>query len=346
MVALTIGMAVYKDFDGVYFTIQALRMYQDMTDTELVVVDNFGDDHVRDFVQGWAKGRYILATDAVGTAAPRDRVFQEAAGDAVLCMDSHVLLAPGTVARLREYYRDHPDSVDLIQGPLIYDDLTSLSTHFAPEWRGQMWGTWGTDPRGQDPEGEPFDIPMQGLGIFSCRKAAWPGFNPRFRGFGGEEGYIHEKMRQAGGRTLCLPWLRWLHRFSRPSGVPYPLFIEDKLRNYIIGHSELGLDLAPIIAHFEENLPKETVARVVEETLAGAAEAGITAAFTPFAPSGASPPRDGSRDHYVVAPSNQANQSDQSSRAAAHRRQPLSTSTSTTRSTTARSSCLLTTCPT
>jgi len=68
MVALTIGMAVYKDFDGAYFTIQALRMYQDMTDTELVVVDNFGDDHIRDFVQGWAKGRYILATEAIGTA--------------------------------------------------------------------------------------------------------------------------------------------------------------------------------------------------------------------------------------------------------------------------------------
>ncbi len=57
MVALTIGMAIYKDFDGAYFTIQALRMYQDMTDTELVVVDNFGDDHIRDFVQGWAQGQ-------------------------------------------------------------------------------------------------------------------------------------------------------------------------------------------------------------------------------------------------------------------------------------------------
>ena len=39
--ALTIGMATYKDFDGVFFTIQALRMYQDLTDTELLVIDNF-----------------------------------------------------------------------------------------------------------------------------------------------------------------------------------------------------------------------------------------------------------------------------------------------------------------
>ena len=53
-----------------------------------------------------------------------------------------------------------------------------------------------------------FEIPMQGLGLFACRRAAWVGFNTRFRGFGAEEGYIHEKTRQHGGRTLCLPFLR------------------------------------------------------------------------------------------------------------------------------------------
>jgi hypothetical protein len=86
---------------------------------------------------------------------------------------------------------------------------------------------------------------MQGLGAFSCRTDAWPGFHPGFRGFGGEEGYLHEKFRRAGGRCLCLPWLRWMHRFGRPRGVPYPLTIEDKLRNYVLGHTELGLDLSP-----------------------------------------------------------------------------------------------------
>jgi hypothetical protein len=71
---------------------------------------------------------------------------------------------------------------------------------------------------------------MQGLGVFSCRKAAWLGFNPAFRGFGGEEGYIHEKFRQAGARTLCLPFLRWGHRFGRPAGVPYPVLLNDKVK--------------------------------------------------------------------------------------------------------------------
>jgi hypothetical protein len=42
MVALTIGMATHNDFDGVYFTFQATRLNQDVEDTELLVVDNYG----------------------------------------------------------------------------------------------------------------------------------------------------------------------------------------------------------------------------------------------------------------------------------------------------------------
>lgn len=267
MVVLTIGMATYDDFDGVYFTLQALRLYQDLDDTELLVIDNYGCDDTRSFVEHWAGGRYLRATEVVGTAAPRDLVFREAHGEAVLCCDSHVLIAPGAIARLKAFYRYHPECADLLQGPLAYDDMDNIATHFDPIWRGQMWGIWATDPRGRDPEGEPFEIPMHGLGMFSCRKGAWLGFNLRFRGFGGEEGYIHEKFRRAGRRTLCLPWLRWTHRFSRPRGVPYPLFVEDKLRNYLIGHAELGLDLQPIVAHFAEFLPAETIAAVMSDAL-------------------------------------------------------------------------------
>jgi hypothetical protein len=267
MVALTIGMATYDDFDGVYFTLQALRMYQDVADTEFVVVDNFGCEHTKTFVEHAAGGRYVLATDLVGTAAAKNLVFAHATGEAVLVCDSHVLFWPGAIARLKAYYRDHPRSRDLLQGPLVYDDLATISTHFDPVWRGQMWGIWATDPRGLDPEGEPFEIPSQGMGVFSCRRLAWPGFNPAFRGFGGEEGYIHEKMRQRGGRALCLPWLRWVHRFGRPKGVPYPLTVDDKLRNYLIGFAELGLDLQPVLDHFGEHLPDTTIAAIKEAAL-------------------------------------------------------------------------------
>jgi Glycosyl transferase family 2 len=146
---LTVGMATYRDFDGVYFTLQALRLYQDMEGVEVVVVDNFGCEATRSFVEDSVGGRYILSVHAVGTSAPRDLVFREARGEAVLCLDSHVLLGEGVLARLRRFYRDHPDCLDLLQGPLVDDNLKGLSSHFDPVWSDQMWGVWALDPRGR-----------------------------------------------------------------------------------------------------------------------------------------------------------------------------------------------------
>jgi len=152
-----------------------------------------------------------------------------------------------------------------LQGPLINDDLSTLKTHMRPEWRNGFYGVWDFDSRGADAEGEPFDIPMQGLGLFVCRKDAWPGFNPRFRGFGGEEGYIHEKFRIRGNRTLCVPFLRWLHRFGRPLGVPYPNNWWDRIRNYLIGFHEVGLPISDLKAHMEEMVGKDLLERAYEE---------------------------------------------------------------------------------
>lgn len=242
-------------------------MYHDCRDVEFLIIDNFGCEFTRDFVEKWVRGRYIHFDGAVGTSAPRDLVFREATGDAVLCVDCHVFLVPGSLGRLKQYYEDNPNTIDLLQGPLLHDDLVGISTHFNPVWNDHMWGTWGNDFRGNDPHGEPFEIPMQGLGLFSCRKNAWLGFNPSFRGFGGEEGYIHEKYRQAGARALCLPWLRWTHRFGRPYGPPFPLKIEDRIKNYLIGHNELKLNLSPIFEHFGAYVTQDKIADLAIEVL-------------------------------------------------------------------------------
>jgi hypothetical protein len=267
MTALTIGMATYDDFDGVYFTLQSLRLHHDLADCELLVVDNYGCAATRELVERWTNARYVLDASITGSSAPRDRIFAEARGDAVLCCDCHVLFPPGTIARLREYHRANPHSADLLQGPLLYDDGARVATHFEPGWNGQMWGVFATDPRGVDPESDPFEIPMQGLGVFSCARSAWPGFHPGFRGHGGEEGYLHEKFRRAGGRCLCLPWLRWMHRFPRPSGTRFPLHLHDRLRNYLLGHAELGLDLEPVVDNFARFVPRADVIVIAEETL-------------------------------------------------------------------------------
>lgn len=314
---LTIGMATYDDYDGCYFTLQALRMYHVLTDVELLVVDNqpgsAGSETLRNqmayFMQRYTAGvRYVAAPEVVGTSAPRNLVFEEARGEFVVCMDSHEFLAPGAVLALLNWWDNNRDCRDLIHGPMMMDDLFQVMTHFHDVWRDAMWGTWGCawewrdcplrttfqvpnftvldeggraafytltlNPQKLDlnvdvpysgHEGplealgarrlgyraeDDFQIPGQGLGLFSCRKDAWLGFNPLFRGFGGEEMYIHHKYRRAGHVTRCLGFLKWMHRFGRPKGSTYPLNSFDRVRNYVIGHQELELPLDRVYEHF------------------------------------------------------------------------------------------------
>ena len=108
-------------------------------------------------------------------------------------------------------------------------------------------------PAGENDTDQPFETPGMGLGLFACRKADWPGFVTGAAGFGAEELCIHEAMRnEVGGKSICLPWLRWLHRFGRPDGVPYTLLNQSKVRNYCLWFQRLGRDFEPIRKHMVE----------------------------------------------------------------------------------------------
>jgi len=269
---LTIGMPTYDDYHGVYFSIQALRMYHPeiMDETNIIIIDNnpkskHGKD-LKKFAGSSKDIKYIPFTAQTGPANSKNQVFKQAQTPYVLCMDGHVFFEAGSLRKLLEYYSYHPNTGNLLQGPLVYDDLKNISTHFEPKWRGQMFGTWATDDRGRDKSGTPFEIQMTGCGVFSCRKDKWLGFNDKFHGFGGEEGYIQEKFRQAGYKTLCLPFLRWVHRFGRPDGPKYPLTLYNKIKNYFIGHQELNLDIQPIYDHFSEWVKKEKLDELLEES--------------------------------------------------------------------------------
>ncbi len=267
---LTIGMACYDEYDGVYFTVQAIRLYHSevLKDIEILIIDNNPNGQCSESLISLSNSikelHYIPFDDFTGTFV-KDIIFREALSDYVLCVDSHVLIDPGSIKKLIDFLDANPKCYDFLHGPLVYDDLTSISTHFKPEWGGGMFGKWETDERGKDPKNEPFEIDMQGMGAFACRKDAWLGFNPKFKGFGGEEGYIHEKFRQAGRKTLLLPFLRWVHRFNRPAGIPYPNLWHDRIRNYYIGLTELGLDTKPIADHFIELLGAKTFAPIHSE---------------------------------------------------------------------------------
>ncbi len=231
---LTIGMATYDDYHGVYFTIQAIRMFHKEVadDIEIIVIDNNPHgphgETVKKFLNHVPNSKYIPFDNFASTAV-RNIIFLEASSPYVMSVDCHVFLELGTIKKLIDFYEKNPKTNNLHQGPLIYDDLNNYSTHFDPIWREEMYGIWATDSRGGDPTNEPFEIPMQGLGCFTCRR----------------------------------PFLRWMHRFDRPDGVKYPLSVENKIRNYFVAAIELyqttkdNSFIKTILKEFQGRMPKE-----------------------------------------------------------------------------------------
>ena len=155
-------------------------------------------------LEKWIDGyRYVPWNRTAGTSV-RDIVFREANAEYVLCVDSHVLIVPGALRKLLDYLLDNPETRDLLQGPLLYDDLRTVSTHMEPRWSCGMYGVWGTDERAADLNAPPFEIVMQGLGVFGCRRSAWPGFNPRLRGFGARKATFRRSSdAPAAARFAC-----------------------------------------------------------------------------------------------------------------------------------------------
>ena len=70
-----------------------------------------------------------------------------------------------------------------------------------------------------------------------------------------------------GRKTICLPFLRWLHRFGRPDGIKYELTVDNKVRNYVFEFMELGLDFKPLRHHFitENNFSEDKFNEFVRE---------------------------------------------------------------------------------
>lgn len=343
---LTIGMAHYQDFAGLWATIQSIRLnnLHLMDRVQFVVINNSPENHeTADAIRGllaktkrrdhaWEPGYYEL-DNIQGTSASRDAIFKHARGKYVAVMDCHLEFAPGWLQRLLDYYKQHPETSDLISGTLIDDSLDTFSTHFRDTWGGAMWGRWaqawrcqcgktgsyfdmeqvrmpsgselamprrlqlgnvpieaceacgksipdltwagheaklmgkGFAPAGVNANDEPFEIPGQGLGFFSCRRDAWLGFNPHAKAFGGEELYIHEKFRRAGRRALCVPGMLWNHRFYREGGAKYPNTNFDKVRNLVLEFNEVGLPLDPIKTHFVDTPIPEHLAEKPPRTL-------------------------------------------------------------------------------
>lgn len=272
---LTIGMSTFDDFDGVFFSVQSLRMYHPICQTdhvEFIILDNNPNgphgEACKNFSNSNPNIRYIQLYDTP-SSFNKYKVHDYATGQYVLIIDSHVLIEHGGIRSLLSYFQQHPNCKNLIQGPLLYDDLKNISTHFDPKWSGDMYGVWATNKELYD-RGLPFEIPMQGMGLLAYEKSAWRGINKHFKGFGGEEGYIASKFREWGGKNICLPQLKWNHRFGRPNGVKYRLILEDRIWNYYVGWLELTKNpkhpmVSSITEHFKDKVSKESLNNLFNE---------------------------------------------------------------------------------
>ena len=116
-------MATYDDFDGIYFTIQSIRMYHpDVIDSiEFLIVDNNPTsphgETVKRFTHNVSQPiQYIPFTEYASTAV-RNMIFSAAKTPYVMSADSHVLFVPGSLRKLIDFYENNLDGGNLLQGP-------------------------------------------------------------------------------------------------------------------------------------------------------------------------------------------------------------------------------------
>jgi hypothetical protein len=259
------GMCVYDDTDGAIFTIESIILHHKIKNPYRITVANMNPlspqgELLKKFctINGLEKIVDYYEPENRGTSS-KNFIFESAEEESiVICMDCHVLFPQGALQAAIDYIEKQTEPI-LVQGPLI-DKLGNIqSTHWKKTWGGGMLGQWALDKE-KLTTNEAFDIESQGTGCFAAQKEHWLGYNPMFKGFGGEEYYIHEKYRKNGYRAVCLPEFKWWHRFDRVK-PPYPINYSDRIHNYIIGFTELELEheILPMIEHLKSFLSMDTI---------------------------------------------------------------------------------------
>lgn len=149
----TLGMAItdkppeWVESIRASFTAQSALIHHPLV-REVLIVDNAPSKNnpLIDLAQkSDGRIRYIEHAIPVGTAAPRNRVFQEARQRRVAVIDPHVLMYPGFFESLNEMYDGlGKDCPDLLHGPMMTEALGVVyGHHMNDQWRCEMWGTWG-----------------------------------------------------------------------------------------------------------------------------------------------------------------------------------------------------------
>lgn len=222
-----------SDTKGASISLQSLLLYHAniVESLEILIVGPRAvHKWLADYVEPFPNCRFI---DFRGKSTPScllNAAIATASYQHVLCVQPDCFLEFGVIERLLEFYNSNPNSLDLFQGPLVQGKGKFLQVK--PWQTHDMFRAIADEVK----RGTAFEIEVQDLGVFSCRRDAWPGINELFRTFDGS-GYIHDKFRARGSRCFCLPWFNW----SRPPIITvYP--IDDQVHDYALWCAETGRD--------------------------------------------------------------------------------------------------------
>ncbi len=257
-------MAVHDDYAGVAFTIMniLLNHAESLPDIEFLLVDNNpgtgeSNDAKKFMLSKIPNGRYTAISPYTGSFV-KNQVIQAANTEYVLCIDSHVMLAAGSIRKLIAFLRAVGITNDLFHGPILTERGTIHATHMNPGFSGGNFGRWGTYQGDEMKNPDIYQVPLHGMGLFLTRRDTWPGFHTAMHQFGSEEGYIHEKFRLLGRDCWSLPFLGWWHLFRNESrNISYPLSNPHKYRNSLIAWTEINLPLDFVDKCFETILSPE-----------------------------------------------------------------------------------------
>lgn len=266
---LTIGMATYDDAQGVWWTLSSLRLHHigphDPRIELLVVNDHPNEDTDLTNACANAGARLVHKSKNLGPAHAKNTIWENATGRYVLMLDCHVLLGPRSIRYIMDAIEDDTIGNDMWVGPLKNERGGVIATELLPHMRGEFFGVWHV---AADRPDQVREVHAHGSAYALMRRSCWPGFSEHFRGFAGEEIYIHEKVRRAGGRVMYHPTLAWSHRFCRFKPVPYALTLNDKARNYLIAAYEMGWNIAQFRAYFGRRLPVDQMTIVERDVMA------------------------------------------------------------------------------
>lgn len=254
----------------VWATLNSLGLYHDHLfadpkHAEIVVVDSSPEgselsSQLGKHLRSLKSARYSRYIGPASSCLYKDVGMREATGDVRVCIDSHVLLRPGSLDAILAYFDDDAHAQDMLTAVCMNNAWTVQGTNqmiYADEsydlprgvevvegvvWRGDKIGAWVRDRRGLNPHGVPFEIQQAGTFAFAMRGETWPGFHPAMTGFGGNETYLMERVRAAGGRVLCHPAFRGVHDFMNQDRHDYPTLVEDVMKNYLIGFEAIDTE--------------------------------------------------------------------------------------------------------